>query len=357
MKKITEEMELLKNNLDVSHINYKEFQEFANGLFQAEGTCGVYFPNKDSLRVVFSLSIGQNYSKEAALLFLRLQVFLSGIGKVKVEHSTTGEVYIKYTIHNSLEVIEKAAPYFKYVYGSKKYILAYLVEIYNLSIKLKNIPLNEIEGNEDNLKLTSKLIHLIYSTNLDGQPRKISLKEKLSIFNCLGSKYTPELEVIPENINLPSKLFIIGIYLGDGSQGFVFDERKDRGVGVFYIKPLFNFVSQKVSESNLYLLTFIAKSLGFKPSIHKKANMISLSYSGKFVFETILPFLSEFSDWLYWRQSQFEVAKSISEIYKNKRQLTKEGYIEIVKILYSVPNNYGKPKEYWLNLIEKRVWK
>ena len=97
--------------------------------------------------------------------------------------------------------------------------------------------------------------------------------------------------------------------------------------------------------------------MNIKLRIHKSGESVVLGYNGKFVFDTILPFLSEHSDWLYWRRSQFETAKSVSEIYKNNRQVTKQGYKEIVEILYSVPNNYTKPKEYWLDLIEKRAWK
>jgi hypothetical protein len=26
-------------------------------------------------------------------------------------------------------------------------------------------------------------------------------------------------------------------------------------------------------------------------------------------------------------------------------------------LLYSIPNQYSKPKEYWLDLLEKREWK
>lgn len=288
LKKVTYEIESLKNNLDISHINSEEFQEFVCGLFQAEGTSGAYFPKKDSLRVVFNLSIGQIYSKEAAISFLTLQAFLC-IGNIKVEYAPSGKVYIRYVITNTLDIIEKAIPYFKFVYGKKRHVLVSLVKIYELSVKINNT----YASGENNL-LVPELIHLVYSINLDGQARKISLQEKLSFFNCL--EFTANLEVVPENINLPSKFFIIGLYLGDGSQGFVFDERKDRGVGVFYIKPFFNFVTQKASEDNIYLYTIVAKSLNIKPSIHKSGTMVVLGYNGKFVFDTILPFLSEHSD-------------------------------------------------------------
>ena len=74
ISKITAEVESLKSNLDISLVDSKKFHEFINGFFQAEGTSGVYFVKVDSLRVAFNFSIGHNYSKEAAILFLRLQV-------------------------------------------------------------------------------------------------------------------------------------------------------------------------------------------------------------------------------------------------------------------------------------------
>jgi len=55
-----------KFKFDPSSINYQDFQLFINGLYQAEGITGVYFPLKDSLRVVFYFSVGQNYSPEAS---------------------------------------------------------------------------------------------------------------------------------------------------------------------------------------------------------------------------------------------------------------------------------------------------
>jgi len=69
--------------------NPENFQLFINGLYQAEGITGVYFPIKDSLRVVFYFSIGQNYSPAAALLFLRLQAIL-GIGNIKIVLNKSG---------------------------------------------------------------------------------------------------------------------------------------------------------------------------------------------------------------------------------------------------------------------------
>lgn len=159
--------------MDISHINPVLFQEFVCGLFQAEGTCGAYFPKKDSLRVVFNFSIGQNYSKQAAILFLTLQAFLC-IGNIRVEYTSSGKVYIRYVITNTLDIIKKAIPYFKYVYGQKRYVLFNLSKIYNIWINIKN---TTEKGKPEYLNQVSHLIHLVYSTNLHGNPRKISLQK------------------------------------------------------------------------------------------------------------------------------------------------------------------------------------
>lgn len=179
---------------------------------------------------------------------------------------------------------------------------------------------------------------------------------KLSIFNC-SSKNPSKIDLAPENPDLPSKLFIIGLFMGDGSLGFVFDEPKARAPK-FYIKIFFNFASQKAIDSNVYLLSLVAKAMGLEPRIYKKAgSMISLEYAGETVFKKILPFLSEHREWLYWRERQFNVALSVAELFSNKRHLTKVGSKEVIELLYSIPNQYSKPKTYWLDLIEKREWK
>jgi uncharacterized protein YbcV (DUF1398 family) len=70
-----------------------------------------------------------------------------------------------------------------------------------------------------------------------------------------------------------------------------------------------------------------------------------------------LPFLAEHQDWLFFQNNQFLNAQEIAIVFKNNGHLTKKGLKSIVNLLYSRPNKYLKPKEYWLNLIDKRVWK
>jgi hypothetical protein len=81
---------------------------------------------------------------------------------------------------------------------------------------------------------------------------------------------------VKENNDLPSKLFIIGLFLGDGSIGFVFDSPPSR-LPVFYIKIVFNFLAQSNSHYNVQLLRLIAKKMDLKPNIYiRKSGSIVL---------------------------------------------------------------------------------
>jgi len=115
----------------------------------------------------------------------------------------------------------------------------------------------------------------------------------------------------------------------------VFNERPDRAAK-FYIKAIFSFSAQLANDENNHLLTLIAKSMGLQPQIYKRVNyMISLEYrEKKIVLEKILPFLSEYREWLYWKESKLNVALSIAEYFKNKRNLGKVEYIEIIELLF-----------------------
>jgi hypothetical protein len=146
--------------------------------------------------------------------------------------------------------------------------------------------------------IQSEFIHLIYSTNPLGQKRKLSLQEKLSMFNCKDLIYKEDIEVL-ENNNLPSKLFIIGLFLGDGSFGFVFDAKPSREP-IFNVKIVFNFAAQSNTKANISLLQLVARSMDLNPYICiRKDGMIGLNYTGKIVYEHIMPFLAKHEDWLF----------------------------------------------------------
>ena len=336
------------NSISLKHkiiyLNKPDFHQFINGFYQAEGTMGVYYSKIDSLRVRFLFSLGQNYSPEALNIFLNLKKILN-VGIIKLEFNSQGKAHLRYNVSNTKDIFDKVLPYFSLLYGQKRKDLALLEKIYKLSFIYKNPNISPI--------FKSEFIHLVYATNPEGNQRKVSLAEKLNIFNCSSINYVNNFE-IEENNNLPSKLFILGLFLGDGSLGFVFNSPPSR-LPKFYVKIVFNFAAQSNTKYNIKLLELIAERLNLKPNISRRqSGMIGLEYTGEIVFKIILPFLMEYQDWLFWKKNQFIIAQKIAIIFKDKGHLTKNGLLLIVNLLYSIPNKYLKSKEFWINLINAR---
>jgi hypothetical protein len=280
----------------ISQKSKEDFHQFINGFYQAEGTIGTYFPKEDSLAIRFYFSIGQNYSSEVLNIFLDLQKELN-VGRVKLEFNSLDKPYIRYIVSNTKDIISKVLPYFSLSYGQKRRDLIILEKIYMLSLELilKKGTEPKVPSHIDFRAIQSEFIYLVYSMNPLGKKRKLSLQEKLSIFNCKDLTYKEYTEVLDNN-NLPSKLFIIGLFLGDGSFGFVFDAKPSREP-IFNVKIVFNFAAQSNSEANISLLKLVAKSMGLNPYICiRKDGMIGLNYTGKIVYEYIMPFLAEHED-------------------------------------------------------------
>jgi hypothetical protein len=82
--------------------------------------------------------------------------------------------------------------------------------------------------------------------------------------------------------------------------------------------------------------------------------MIGLEYTGETVYKYIMPFLNDHFEWLFWRKKQFVNTQKIATIFKDKGHLKKEGLEQIISLLYDMPNKYSKPKEFWIDLLEKR---
>jgi hypothetical protein len=217
---------------------------------------------------------------------LSLQKILN-VGAVKLEFNSKNQPHIRYYVSNTKDILDKTLPYFSLLYGHKRRDMAIIKKIYTLS-------LYNLKDSRNNLTFVNEFIHLVYSINPEGNKRKVSLTEKLNRFNCSLLNYN-NLE-IEENNDLPSKLFIIGLFLGDGSIGFVFDSPPSR-LPRFYVKIVFNFLAQSNNHYNVKLLKLIAKRMDLNPQISiRKSGMAGLEYSGDIVFKKIIPFLTEYED-------------------------------------------------------------
>lgn len=105
------------------------------------------------------------------------------------------------------------------------------------------------------------LIHLIYLTNSQGK-RRVTSKEML--YDALGidiNKFTPSpdssLFNFIENNSIPSELFLIGFYLGDGSIScsFIHEYPKNKWISV---KLSFS-LEQSYSTSNEHLINLFSR--------------------------------------------------------------------------------------------------
>lgn len=171
------------------------------------------------------------------------------------------------------------------------------------------------------------------------------------------TSYAPLREEGEENFQYPSILFIIGLFLGDGSLYFSFDANKTI-LPKFNIKIVCEIVGLKDTEYNKHLINLVSKSLGLKNNIYvnNSTKMLILKYSGKTVFNDILPILEENKQWLFWKESQLYLALTAKQIFQTKSHLTKHGLTQLVNILYSAPNGYRKPLEFWFKLINQQKW-
>uniref|UniRef100_UPI002A8122DD LAGLIDADG endonuclease family protein n=1 Tax=Pappia fissilis TaxID=1040649 RepID=UPI002A8122DD len=329
------EFNQLKNefNPENSSFNQNDFKQFINGFYQAEGTISIYFKEKQYLRVGFYFAIGQNYTPEVAKMFILLQHFLGGIGKFKFEELSNGNKHIRFVVTNREDIIYKVKPYFSLLYGQKRLAFNKLVRIYEITK-------NPLLYNDSNL--VSELIQLVYSINLEGKKIKLPLSDKLATFNFVKSEknfiqapsptpygrdgmavdlnqytsYAPLREEGEENFQYPSILFIIGLFLGDGSLYFSFDANKTI-LPKFNIKIVCEIVGLKDTEYNKHLINLVSKSLGLKNNIYvnNSTKMLILKYSGKTVFNDILPILEENKQWLFWKESQLYLALTAKQIF------------------------------------------
>lgn len=337
------------HNHSISSIDKVKFHQVINGLYQATGTMGAYFPKDKSLSVRFYFVIEQNYSSEALNVLLNLQKILN-IGKVKLGYNSKDQAYLRYVVSNTRDILFKVLPYFSLLYGQKNKDRFILLRIYILGLEIAAFLKKEIKLKDT---LLSEFVQLIYSVNPEGKKHNLCLYNKLQLLNCNPVNYNNNLFII-ENDNLPKELFIIGLILGDGSFGFVFETLSFKSPKLF-TKIVFNFATQSNTDNNILLLNLVAEKMNLKPQIYKtKSGMMRLEYTGETVSKIIMPFLKEHENWLFWRKKSFFNAKRILAIFKINGHLTKNGLKAIINLLYDMPNKYLKSKDFWLDLIEKR---
>lgn len=223
----------------------------------------------------------------------------------------------------------------------------------------KILKINEDLSNKYDPYLVYELVNLIYSTNPDGNVRKLTLNEKLNKLNImtndvsLFSKFDFSTYQ-KENNSLPNIFFIIGLFLGDGSIYCSIEKLQT----TTRINPriTIDLAILKNHDWSVNLLKLIATRLDLPKNylIHKNNKIVILKYRDSKSLEKILNLFLENNNYLFWKKSDIYIIYIIFTLKKDKVYVRdKKGLTEIINLIYDLPNNYKNSKIYWLDLINK----
>jgi hypothetical protein len=290
LDQVKKEFNIISEQFDSTLIklNPLNFQIFINGFFQAEGTLSIFFKTANSLRLGYYFAIGQNFTPEFAKLMLTLQFFLGGVGKFRLEETSSGNKHLRFVITNKEDINNKVLPYFTMLYGDKKYAFLKLSRILEIVSRISTTVTTD---------LSYELITLVYSLNPDGQERKVSLTEKLDLFKIKLNSISFQT-VYTDNFKLPHLLFIIGLFLGDGSFYYSLEVSTSPKV---YIRMICEIATLKYSEANKHLLNLVAQSLGLPNTIiiNSSSNTVTLKYRNIKTLKTIFLLFKNNIQWFF----------------------------------------------------------
>lgn len=326
--------------------DFKDFQILVNGVFQAEGYAGGSFPFISKYNFNPTIKISQNASIPSIYFLCLLWVVLGQNLSFNI-FKTSGNIYHISLFTRSWKIILKLIPYFSFVYGNK----------YRGLIMLKNIYLLMLNRNLTNETIT-KIIILGYNL-VHLSMKRISLKEKIkAVLNEeLDHKKLEILNNYKENNRPLSKLFLLGVILGDGN----FSIRiRDTGNGLWFI-PKFR-IAQKNTLNNKILLDNMVnflKALSIKSYItvgKKKENnrLLYLNIESIVHVKAFYILLSEHSKWFFWKKLQFSPLDKYFLLSNVASRHWTNGQLALLWEIYSnnAFPNMKKNYEFWKNKIE-----
>lgn len=177
-----------------SNFNYENFQQVANGFFQAEGAVGACRIRNLKFIPVFVLT--QNYSIESLnfffFFFLTLWHILGRNTNLSIIVSSSGKLVIRMTSESWKVILSSLMNYFSLLYGEKLIAFKKLVDIRQLTQS----------GIMSNIELA---VRLVYTLALDGVSRNLTLLEQLSLFNFDKSISPINLPVYTDNTPPPKE--------------------------------------------------------------------------------------------------------------------------------------------------------
>lgn len=271
-------------------------------------------------------------------------------------------------------ILTNYVKYFDSIYGEKYVAFQKLAEIRHLTSKNFSTVSRSYSNCNDSLSDLNLAVHIVYDLSLDGRNRKLSLSEQLSLFNIIPRKMV--LPVYTDNLSTPSILFIIGFIIGDGT---LFLRLRNSDKGSIWLIPTLTLPQLK-NKYNAHFFSILKKffnSLNIKTYINnnnkelellnpyifndetvlsKDKNKTEMSVltveSLDSVFYKLLPLISPYSHFLFWKIDQYKLMSIVAKLVKAKTHYTLYGFINIIEIIYSYPHNRHQPKKFWIKIIQ-----
>lgn len=265
-------------------------------------------------------------------------------------------------------ILTNYVKYFDSIYGEKYVAFQKLAEIRHLTSKNFSMASRSYSNCNDSLSDLNLAVHLVYDLSLDGRNRKLSLSEQLSLFNLIPRKMV--LPVYTDNLSTPSILFIIGFIIGDGT---LFLRLRNSDKGSIWLIPTLTLPQLK-NKYNAHFFSILEKffnSLNIKTYINNKNKELEMLSPDMFndetilskeinktemsvltveslesVFYKLLPLISPYSHFLFWKIDQYNLMSIVAKLVKAKTHYTLYGFINIIEIIYSYPHNRHQPKEF-----------
>lgn len=248
-----------------------EFQQVANGFFQAEGSVTAVFRGLLGLQLYPVMSMVQLYSPESVTFFVRLYYALGCVGHLNVHLNDSNKPMITYRLVGWNQFFNVFRPYFTMLFGLKYLAILKLVRIHEIvqlvarsdqAVLLLNV-------------LRLELVELVYSLSPVSASRRLhSLIEKLLANNIPNVIPTVPFSV-PENTYIPTFLWILGFFLGDGSLFISLKWVKATSM-IRYVPTLSIF--QKALPSNVHLINIISSvltAMGIKNRLESYTSLVA----------------------------------------------------------------------------------
>lgn len=320
----------------------------ANGFWQAEGYIGGFF--RSGLNFYPLCTATQLLSEQSVEFFLKLNKYLSNKGSFSITLNNQNKFIIQYKLSGWDTFFSIFVPYFYMLYGTKYQAVHKLKKIYEL--------INEIKVNPDKMKKVM-LISIVYSLTAHSSRYILTIEEKLISLklNPILLKNVTCLDKlnILENKILPSLLFILGFFLGDGTL-YLKLEWKEKNSTIVII-PLFNIVQSNI-ESNKFILNLMIdclNNMGIKTSLERSTKVISLTVKGiDNVFNSLLPYLEKYSHFLYWKNSNYKFLMWSKGLIMSGGHHTYFGLKAIIDKIYNNVNKRSTDKDIWTNRLN--IW-